>query len=119
MAIRKPCVHPGCKNFAEDGKNRCAKHWAIHEEKLKAREQERDKRRGSARERGYGKRWKEIRDWKIKKDRLCEFCLEKKPQQITLAECVHHIDENPRNNKYENLKSACFDCHERHHGRKK
>lgn len=39
-------------------------------------------------------------------DRMCCVCrTPSKPVQI------HHLDENPKNNKFENLAVLCFDCH--------
>jgi 5-methylcytosine-specific restriction protein A len=65
--------------------------------------------------RGYGHRWKKIRDSKLTKDPLCERCWRK--GKYVEATVVHHRDANQFNNKYSNLESLCVTCHERHHGR--
>ena len=70
--------------------------------------------RATANQRGYGIVWKSVRLMKLRETPLCEACHGLKPARI-----VHHIDENPHNNSADNLRSLCFVCHEKIHGRMK
>ena len=85
------------------------------EEKLKQKQKEYDKQRGSAVSRGYDARWQKIRQLKLLGDPLRERCL---PQAVQ-AVLVHHKDGNPRNNNRDNLESLCNTCHEKHHGNRR
>lgn len=68
--------------------------------------------RPSSRQRGYTTTWEKVRKLKLTQDPLCESCLRNKIKPATL---VHHLDENPRNNKIENLMSLCSNCHDLTH----
>ena len=74
-------------------------------------------KRPSANERGYDARWVKLRGMKLKRDPMCQWCLEQKT--YTKAVLVHHIKEvtgypELRLN-IDNLWSACHKCHDRHH----
>ncbi|MBC2716459.1 MAG: HNH endonuclease [Desulfobacteraceae bacterium] len=74
-----------------------------------------DQRRGSASSRGYGRAWQKIRANKLMRYPLCEVCL--KEGDTKRSALVHHIDEDPKNNKWQNLLAVCVSCHERIHDR--
>ena len=100
----------GCGNKVKRGETYCPK--------CKAREQKAyDRIRGSAAERGYDRKWRDVRDLYIKENPLCEDCRDK---GITkMANVVHHIVELSRGGaKYAfgNLKSLCTACHNNIHG---
>lgn len=68
-------------------------------------------------------RWRDIRDWKMVSEPLCEECL--KHNKTTPSEEVHHIksfmttdDPIKRSNlayNYDNLMSLCKKCHQKMH----
>src|ERR1700677_1264870 len=65
----------------------------------------------------HSQAWLRLRDIKLTSDPWCEWCLEQGLH--TAANTVHHIieidvDPTLRLMK-ENLKSACMQCHARHH----
>ena len=107
---KKPCAKCGL-NDVRVGTTYCPQ----CEEKLKQKQKEYDKQRGSAASRGYDARWQKIRQLKLLRDPLCERCL---PQAVQ-AVLVHHKDGNPRNNNRDNLESLCNTCHEKHHGNRR
>jgi 5-methylcytosine-specific restriction enzyme A len=63
------------------------------------------------------KRWRKIRDAKLKNDPLCEDCL--KEDRVTQTQEVHHhipIDVNPDLAfEYDNLVSLCIEHHKLRH----
>jgi hypothetical protein len=59
--------------------------------------------------------WIRVRDWKLSRNPLCEWCQNK--GQATWATVVHHTNENPWDNRIDNLVALCRQCHEDHHGR--
>ena len=70
--------------------------------------------RKPASQRGYGAVWEKVRKMKLQETPLCEYC-----NGLKRAWGVHHLDEDPYNSDPDNLKSICFVCHERLHGRMK
>lgn len=69
--------------------------------------------RETAQARGYTHRWQQIRKAKLNRNPLCEHC--KKKEKLKPALLVHHIDQNPKNNRPENLMSLCRSCHDEIH----
>ena len=67
----------------------------------------------------YPKDWKQIRQ-KILEEccHTCEFCgvanyhVRENGSKVVLT--IAHLDQNPTNNKRENLKALCQQCHNRH-----
>ncbi len=113
----RPCNFNGCPNLCRDGSGWCAKHKAYGEQKAKDNQRAYQKRRGSAASRGYGGEWRRVRLEQLKKQPLCEECLQ--VERIEIATTVHHIDHDQRNNNPSNLMSMCRKCHEKIHGRKR
>ncbi|MDL2315639.1 HNH endonuclease [Desulfovibrio sp. OttesenSCG-928-A18] len=111
----RPCRNPGCRALTQESNGYCAEHQHIAEAKERERQRRGDERRESASKRGYGRWWSKVRERALKAEPLCREC--KASDRITPAVCVHHIDENPRNNERKNLMPLCFDCHEKAHGR--
>ena len=68
-------------------------------------------------------RWRDMRDWKMVENPLCEMCL--KEDRVTPVEEIHHMtsfmstdDPIKRTNlafDYGNLMSICKTCHQRIH----
>jgi len=69
--------------------------------------------RPNAGKRGYGGTWRKARRWKLRRNPICEKCLN--GGQLVAASEVHHIvplDEGGTN-EFENLMSLCRKCHAR------
>ena len=102
----KPCGSPGCRNMILSGQRFCD----IHTKKDK---QDRDKRRGSSKNRGYDKNWKKLRAVKASISPLCELCLAE--NRVVPLDCVHHlkpVDKFPELRlDLDNLQSLCYTHH--------
>jgi len=69
--------------------------------------------RPNAGKRGYGGTWRKAREWKLRRNPICEECLSR--GEVVAASEVHHIvplDEGGANT-LENLMSLCRRCHAR------
>ena len=93
-----PCFVPLCPNRAVY-RGRCAVHMRRAEHM-----------RGTAAERGYDAAWRTVRAAVLAEQPTCVVC-------GALAEVVHHVDGDSRDNDRRNLLALCRDCHERAHGR--
>ncbi len=100
------CRMPGCPHLTPSGETYCEEH---------KREQHRtyNKKRKSANELGYNFNWAKVRKQKIKRNPLCERCEGQGKTKQT--EVVHHINEDPKDNRMENLESLCNRCHLKTH----
>lgn len=111
----RPCAHPGCSQLVSAGY--CAQHADLH------RQRDRYRRNSYPREsrqaRGYDRQWERVRKAKLQRDPLCEDCL--RADVVRPAVLVHHIEsieDRPELRLHmSNLRSLCFGCHERTHGR--
>jgi 5-methylcytosine-specific restriction endonuclease McrA len=94
----RPCLEPGCGQFAVDGKPRCADH---------AREHNRTRADPRARKVYRSKRWRLTRHAKLGQDPICQRCGER------LADEVHHVDGVLGPDPYDisRLESLCARCH--------
>ena len=107
MASRapRPCRQAGCGQLSRDGSGYCEAH-------KQASIGWNRERRGSAHSRGYGAKWRKLRDMVLRRDKyLCVPC--GKYGFLTPATEVDHIvnkaqggTDNP-----ENLQGICTDCH--------
>lgn len=120
MPIRRqrPCAHPGCPYLVISG------YCPAHQKSFHRQESE---HRGSASERGYDRRWHNVRDWKIEHDPLCEcgwfdfktgaLRSNQTPSCGRLAELVHHnfpVKDFPdRRLVVGNLYSLTQECHDK------
>jgi 5-methylcytosine-specific restriction protein A len=107
MATRplRPCSYPGCPELVKSGK--CEKH-------ARRAQQEYDKQRGTAAERGYTYRWQKYSQWFLKQPENV-FCKLQLPGCTNLSECVDHIDpvngaDDPKFWDRKNHQSACLHC---------
>lgn len=108
------CSAPGCYALAH-GSPRCPAH--PYEPRPKARwgerDRERDKRRGSAAERGYDAAWHKLRRSILRRDPLCAMC--RQAGRVRAAMEVDHIipiAERPDLRLVEdNLQPLCRPCH--------
>ena len=102
----KICGYPGCYALTHDGTSRCPRHprkaWA---RAAKASE--------TTSERGYGWQWQKLRKQILQRDVLCQPCLAKIPERITLGTEVDHIVPKSQGGTDDpaNLCAICADCH--------
>jgi 5-methylcytosine-specific restriction enzyme A len=104
----KTCKYPNCPNVISGDKKipYCPTHEPLM---LKSW----DMTRETATARGYTHRWTKNRNMKLRNDPLCEMC---ERHGITkVADLVHHVDGNSRNNRADNLMSLCTNCHAKIH----
>ena len=106
---KRPCGHHGCPELVERGERYCSEH------KKKVNKEYNDKRK-SASKQGYNYTWRKVRELALRDEPLCRMCLEH--GKTRPADTVHHIDENPKNNKRINLMPLCKSCHNKVHGRR-
>ena len=108
MFLRK-CKRPGCYSLAVDGSDFCERH-----QQAPARLETAEPRLSAA-QRGYGHRWRKLRDWFIRAHPYCEECLKK--GIMTLATDVDHIQPHKGDARLlfdvSNLQSLCHECHSR------
>jgi 5-methylcytosine-specific restriction enzyme A len=94
----KPCKHRGCPLLTHS--TFCEFHVRLHVDD-----------RPSASRRGYDKHWRAIRKSFLKRNPLCESCLDR--QQVTQANEVHHIKPLREGGTHDdsNLMALCHSCH--------
>lgn len=101
-----PCGQPGCPTLVR-GAARCEKHTA---------KKERD--RGTATERGYGRRWQAARKTFLSRSEnaLCRPCLKKTPPQVTASTVVDHVKAHKGDQVLfwdtNNWQPSCAPCHD-------
>ena len=78
-------------------------------------------KRPSAPERGYDATWRKLRAIKLKRNPLCQWCLEHDVYiKATLVHHIHEVQYYPEERlSIDNLWSSCHSCHEQHHKRDK
>jgi len=113
MALARPCREPGCPAVATH-RGWCAEHAGPAEA---ARRRRYDAQRASAARRGYDARWRRVRAVVLAREPRCHDCTQ--AGRVTLANEVHHIDGNPRNNALDNLMPLCKSCHSRRTARER
>ena len=105
----RPCNHSGCPNLVISG--RCPQH-------SKQVQQQYDRQRGSAVERGYDYQWAKFRAIYLSAHPLCTMCEDK--GYIVKADLIHHktpLDQGGSKYNEDNLQALCNDCHEEIHGK--
>lgn len=119
MTLAPPtaCRWPGCPELTRDRSGYCEDH------RNKAKRQydkATDAKRGSARQRGYDKRWERFREWFLQQpgNQICHRCLELKGD-VVKAELVHHIkpvkDRPDLRLVADNCVPVCNRCHAFYH----
>lgn len=74
---------------------------------------DRDQRKGNADQRGYGHRWRKLRQQVLRRDdHLCQAC--RRAGRLTRADCVDHITPKAQggDDALTNLQSLCTRCHQ-------
>lgn len=107
LAPLRPCIVPGCMTLHRERSSFCPAHQRPRWRK--------DAHTASTTARGYGARWRHVRDAKLKADPLCERCTARR--MVVPASVVHHRDHDQQHNAPANLESLCRACHEAEHGR--
>lgn len=111
LAAPRPCRRPGCPKLVAGGDGWCDEHRA---EQRRAS----DSRRGTAAERGYGRKWQAARAQFLAEHPLCqcEECDEGR-LRLTPATVVDHIVAHKGNRKLfwsrKNWQSMAKECHDR------
>lgn len=107
------CRHPGCGSLTTEAY--CDVHAELHAGEQKTKDRERDRRRGSARERGYSSRWDRYSKAFLARpeNKICKLHLD--DGCTILADCVDHIDPpdgpgDPRFWDKKNHQPACIHC---------
>ena len=113
MSIRAKrfCRYPGCGELTGHESGYCEAHRGEWERMNQAR----DRRRGTAQERGYDSRWARYSKWylSLPEHQFCALRLDEKC--AVLAQCVDHIDppngnRDPRFWDPGNHQPACIHC---------
>ena len=114
---RRFCRHPGCNTLTVDGY--CEEHICD----AKQAEQERDRRRGSSRQRGYTYRWEKYSKAFLSRpeNKFCKLHIDDGCH--VLAQCVDHIDppDGPDDERFwdpANHQAACLRCNSKKGHRK-
>lgn len=95
------CSYPGCKELTT------TKYCEFHMQVMKDKENEASKERHKK----YSRNWRKLSKWIRNQEPFCRECL--KRGIYTPSQCVDHIDEDPTNNKRDNLQALCWSCHSR------
>jgi 5-methylcytosine-specific restriction protein A len=104
-----PCTHPGCSAYATEA-GRCEQ----HKRKQASNWGKWQKEKGTKHERGYGRKWIELRRYiLIRDDHLCQECL--RGGKHKQADQVDHIinKADGGTDSEDNLQSLCARCHAR------
>lgn len=94
------CKVPGCNLLVNAGESFCIKHRRAQEDN-----------RQSPSKRGYGRRWKKVRESFLIENPYCSEC--QKQGRLIRADEVHHIIAiiDGGDNNEDNLLSLCHSCH--------
>ena len=97
LAPPRPCNKPGCGKLTH--KRFCADH-----------DRDYDRARGSSAARGYGARWRRLRELVLQRDPFC-----KGPDCLAISAEVDHIVSRLRggDDSLGNLQGLCKPCHSR------
>lgn len=100
----KPCSWPGCPELTHS--RHCDRHTRQESKDI-------DARRGSSASRGYGARWRRIRDQVLREEPLCRECKEK--GRVEPARDVDHVVSKlvGGTDDRSNLQALCHACHSR------
>ena len=101
---KRPCGQAGCAHLVERGERFCPTH---RRESYRTQ----DRHRGNSNDRGYGRRWRALREQVLREEPLCRECASK---GITKASAeVDHIVPRAHSGSddRENLQGLCGPCH--------
>jgi 5-methylcytosine-specific restriction protein A len=97
------CGSPGCPTIVK-GQTYCAIHARL-----------REKRRGTAQERGYTATWNALSKSFRLRHPLCEDCKAATPPRLVKSRCVDHVISKAKGgtDSEDNLRALCWACHNR------
>jgi 5-methylcytosine-specific restriction protein A len=96
------CSMPGC-GAVLDEPGRCPEHRTDGWSRFRASEH------GRARARGYGARWRRVRDARLTQHPMCEYCGQAKATQV--HHVGHELPTDPSFYDIERLRAVCAPCH--------
>jgi 5-methylcytosine-specific restriction protein A len=99
--ILKPCAQPGCPELIAKGA-RCPEHH-----KAFRRKYDRGYRRRQRKKLYDSARWQKVRRMILRREPICREC------KARPATEVHHINNNPLDNRDDNFEPLCKPCHSR------
>lgn len=108
MPIRpkRPCNKPGCRNLTTE--RYCEEHAKLYQ-------QQQDRERGTAYQRGYNNRWRKARETYLKRNPLCRHCEDE--GIVKAATVVDHIVPHRGDQKLfwdrDNWQPLCKQHHDR------
>lgn len=106
----RPCAHPGCRKYAQEGRLYCKEH-----SEQRKRESEASRMRGTRTERGYSNAWLRASKLFLMRHPLCAECA--RHGIATPATEVDHIIPHRGNMKLfwdrSNWQPLCHECHSR------
>ena len=119
MSLLSLCSYPGCRHPVPRGEKYCDKHKGAGTRREQLQKKERWERRfrkkGSSAARGYGARWRRLRERFLFEHPLCEECL-KRGRAVPATDVDHirpHRGEEALMWDEENLQALCHACHSR------
>ncbi len=105
----RPCGKPGCPRLTREKRRLCTEHLREWEARRAAALAERRKRydakRPSAHKRGYGRRWRKLRDMVLARSPVCECGALATEVDHKVARAKGGTDE------WDNLVAMCKSCH--------
>ncbi len=102
----RQCRFPGCPAVVSDSSGYCPEHQRQVSVQY-------ERTRETAVKRGYDTRWNKIRKMVLAASPMCQ-CEDCKGRRLP-ADCVHHLNGNPKDNRMENLLAMNGRCHSRMH----
>lgn len=119
MPLLTICKYPGCRRPVARGEKYCEKHKdaGTKREEMQKRErwERRFRKKGSSSARGYGARWRRLRERFLFEHPLCEECL-KRGRAVPATDVDHirpHRGDEALMWDEENLQALCHACHSR------
>jgi 5-methylcytosine-specific restriction enzyme A len=101
---RRPCTWPRCPNRAAPGDFYCKRHGG-----------EREARRGTPAERGYGSAWRRLAAAVLADEPYCRMCVTAGRGCIPATDVDHILPKaEGGTDERHNLRPLCHDCHSRH-----
>ena len=105
---KRPCRYPMCPAVIDSKDGYCETH-------RKQVSKNYEKTRETAVKRGYDTRWQAVRKMVLRRHSLCQCLSCQNNGQKLIANMVHHLDRDPKNNRESNLLAMNDVCHNKLH----